>query len=109
MVSLEKQADLHHPGERNGILILLLDFKCDVLQVITCKNSNLYVTLMHIAQVFAGLSSLNMADLLKKILSPSDGDFEPLDVAPLSTPPELPDVMKPQETSSSHQPEAVAS
>ncbi|PFX28505.1 Transcription elongation factor B polypeptide 2 [Stylophora pistillata] len=27
-----------------------------------------------------------------------DGEFEPVVIAPLSTPPELPDVMKPQET-----------
>ena len=38
-----------------------------------------------------------------------DGEFEPLEIAPLSTPPELPDVMKPQESSSSHTTEQVAS
>ena len=38
----------------------------------------------------------------------SDGEFEPLEIAPLSTPPELPDVMKPQD-STSHTPEQVAS
>lgn len=27
-----------------------------------------------------------------------DGEFEPVVIAPLSTPPELPDVMKPQES-----------
>jgi len=36
-------------------------------------------------------------------------DFEELSVAPLSTPPELPDVMKPQESSSSHGQEQVQS
>ena len=36
-----------------------------------------------------------------------DGDFEPLEIAPLSTPPELPDVMKPQDSSSSHAQEQV--
>lgn len=38
-----------------------------------------------------------------------DGEFESLEVAALSTPPELPDVMKPQESSSSHAQEQVAS
>jgi transcription elongation factor B subunit 2 len=38
-----------------------------------------------------------------------DGEYEPLEIAPLSTPPELPDVMKPQESSSSHAQEQVAS
>lgn len=38
-----------------------------------------------------------------------DGEFEPLEIAPLSTPPELPDVMRPQESSSSHVQEQVAS
>lgn len=38
-----------------------------------------------------------------------EGDFEPLEIAPLSTPPELPDVMKPQDSSSSHAQEQVAS
>lgn len=38
-----------------------------------------------------------------------DGEFEALEVAPLSTPPELPDVMKPQESSTSHPQEQVAS
>jgi len=37
-----------------------------------------------------------------------DGDFEELEIAKLSTPPELPDVMKPQE-SSSHAQEQTAS
>lgn len=36
------------------------------------------------------------------------GDFEPLEIAALSPPPELPDVMKPQE-SSSHTQEQVSS
>ena len=40
----------------------------------------------------------------------AEGDFEPLEIAPLSTPPELPDVMKPQDSSSSsHAQEQVAS
>ncbi len=34
-------------------------------------------------------------------------DFEQLDIAPLSTPPELPDVMKPQDSTSSHAQETV--
>jgi len=38
-----------------------------------------------------------------------DGEFEALEIAPLSTPPELPDVMKPQESSASHTQETVAS
>jgi transcription elongation factor B subunit 2 len=37
-----------------------------------------------------------------------DGDFEPLEIAALSVPPELPDVMKPQDTAG-HHPEAVSS
>ncbi|KAI0241969.1 Elongin-B [Lamellibrachia satsuma] len=37
-----------------------------------------------------------------------DGDFEPLEVAPLSTPPELPDVMKPTESTSAHKQEQTA-
>ena len=32
------------------------------------------------------------------IIFVSDGEFEPVVIAPLSTPPELPDVMKPQES-----------
>ena len=39
----------------------------------------------------------------------SDGEFEELEIAPLSTPPELPDVMKPQESASSHAQEQVTS
>lgn len=38
-----------------------------------------------------------------------DGEFEELEIAPLSTPPELPDVMKPQESASSHAQEQVTS
>ena len=38
----------------------------------------------------------------------SEGDFEQLEVAPLSTPPELPDVMKPTESTSSHKQEQTA-
>ncbi|KAK2175709.1 hypothetical protein NP493_710g01013 [Ridgeia piscesae] len=37
-----------------------------------------------------------------------DGDFEQLEVAPLSTPPELPDVMKPTESTSAHKQEQTA-
>ncbi|ELU09825.1 hypothetical protein CAPTEDRAFT_154388 [Capitella teleta] len=39
----------------------------------------------------------------------NDGEFEPLEIAALSTPPELPDVMRPQESSASQQQEQVAS
>jgi len=38
-----------------------------------------------------------------------DGEFEALDVTPLSSPPELPDVMKPQADSSNHPQEQAAS
>jgi len=38
-----------------------------------------------------------------------DGEFETLDIAALSTPPELPDVMKHQDSASSHAQEQVAS
>ncbi|ESP01487.1 hypothetical protein LOTGIDRAFT_225362 [Lottia gigantea] len=38
-----------------------------------------------------------------------DGEFENLEITPLSNPPELPDVMKPQESTSSHAQEQAAS
>ena len=38
-----------------------------------------------------------------------DGDFESLEVTPLSSPPELPDVMKPQDSPSTHAQEQAAS
>ncbi|KAK6191536.1 elongin-B [Patella vulgata] len=37
-----------------------------------------------------------------------DGEFDNLDITPLSNPPELPDVMKPQDSSSSHAQEQSA-
>lgn len=49
----------------------------------------------------------NKLSNLETVLGFVDGDFEPLEIAPLSTPPELPDVMKPQDSSSSHAPEQV--
>ena len=36
-------------------------------------------------------------DLTVAVLVPLDGEWETLDIQPLSSPPELPDVMKPQE------------
>ena len=36
-------------------------------------------------------------DLTVVVLVPPDGEWETLDIQPLSSPPELPDVMKPQE------------
>ncbi|XP_060067841.1 elongin-B-like [Ylistrum balloti] len=38
-----------------------------------------------------------------------DGEFEALEVTPLSSPPELPDVMKPQDSTSAHAQEQTAS
>lgn len=38
-----------------------------------------------------------------------DGEFEGLEITPLSSPPELPDVMKPQDSTSSHAQEQTAS
>lgn len=38
-----------------------------------------------------------------------DGEFEALEIAALSTPPELPDVMRPQESTTAHTQEQVAS
>lgn len=37
------------------------------------------------------------------------GEFEPLEITALSSPPELPDVMKPQDSSSAHTQEQTAS
>lgn len=37
-----------------------------------------------------------------------DGEWETLDISPLSSPPELPDVMKPQDANQAHQQEANA-
>ncbi|XP_005098556.1 elongin-B [Aplysia californica] len=37
-----------------------------------------------------------------------DGEWESLDIHPLSSPPELPDVMKPQDANQAHQQEANA-
>ncbi|BFZ18313.1 hypothetical protein BsWGS_21352 [Bradybaena similaris] len=37
-----------------------------------------------------------------------DGEWEALEIHPLSCPPELPDVMKPQDSNQTHQPEANA-
>ena len=39
----------------------------------------------------------------------SGGEFEPLEITALSSPPELPDVMKPQDSSSAHTQEQTAS
>jgi transcription elongation factor B subunit 2 len=39
------------------------------------------------------------------IFKTEEGEWEALDIQPLSSPPELPDVMKPQDTSQLHQPE----
>lgn len=38
----------------------------------------------------------------------SDGEFEPLELSPLSSPPELPDVMKPQDSTTPHVQEQAA-
>ena len=39
----------------------------------------------------------------------SDGEYEALEITPLSSPPELPDVMKPQDSPSTHVQEQAAS
>ncbi len=39
----------------------------------------------------------------------ADGEYEPLEVTALSSPPELPDVMKPQDSPSTHAQEQTAS
>lgn len=38
----------------------------------------------------------------------ADGEFEPLELSPLSSPPELPDVMKPQDSTTPHVQEQAA-
>ncbi|XP_059149132.1 elongin-B-like [Physella acuta] len=40
------------------------------------------------------------------IFRTEDGEWEQLDIHPLSSPPELPDVMKPQDANQAHQPES---
>jgi transcription elongation factor B subunit 2 len=47
--------------------------------------------------------------IIRRLFCISDGEFEPLDVTPLSSPPELPDVMKPQDSPSTHAQEQAAS
>ncbi|XP_059163170.1 elongin-B-like [Physella acuta] len=39
------------------------------------------------------------------IIKTEEGEWEHLDIHPLSCPPELPDVMKPQDTNQAHQPD----
>ncbi|GFO19830.1 transcription elongation factor b polypeptide [Plakobranchus ocellatus] len=42
------------------------------------------------------------------VLKTDEGEWESLDIHPLSSPPELPDVMKPQDASQAHQAESNA-